>query len=240
MKKPLNKATAVISGATHGLGAATAKHLGSLGADIVLLARGQEELDKTAALLKNNGIRSLAISCDASDSTQVQQAVATIIKEMGAIDILINNVGVPAPTSFQETSIEDWDHILGVNLSSAFYLTRLLWDSLASGQGAYVVNVAGTAGLRGGGSPSYAATKFGLTGLTRSTANAGKDHNVRATVLYPGSMDTGWRGAPIGVKPPSETMDPDEVARYIGYLVTTPAEFVINEAVLNPLAHPFM
>ncbi len=240
MQKSLNASIAVISGATHGLGEATAKHLGSLGADIVLLARGQEDLDKTAALLKNNGVRTLAISCDASDSMQVQQAVTKILEEMGDINILVNNVGVPAPISFQETSIEDWDHILGVNLSSAFYLTRSLWGSLAKGQGAYVVNIAGTAGLRGGGSPSYAATKFGLTGLTRAIASAGKDHNVRATVLYPGSMDTGWRGAPIGVKPQSETMDPDEVARYIGYLVTTPAEFVINEAVLNPLAHPFM
>ena len=71
-------------------------------------------------------------------------------------------------------------------------------------------------------------------------ANAGKEHNLRATALYPGGMDTGWRGAPIGVKPASETMDPDEVARYIGYLVSTPAEFVINEAVLNPIADPFM
>lgn len=240
MDTSLNGRVAVISGATHGLGEAVARHLGSLGADVVLLARRQAELDKTAARFESKGIRSLTISCDASDSTQIQQAAETILRRMGDVDILINNVGVPAPTSFQETAIEDWDHIIGVNLSSAFYLTRSLWDSLARGQGTYVINISGTAGLRGGGSPSYAATKFGLTGLTRALASAGKEHNVRATVLYPGSMDTGWRGAPIGVKLPNETMNPDEVARYIGYLVMTPAEFVINEAVLNPLADPFM
>ena len=240
MEEPLNGRIAVISGATHGLGESVARHLGSLGADVVILARGQEALDSTAANLENAGVRVLSISCDAADSAQVQQAAARILEEMGDVDILVNNVGVPAPITFQKTNIEDWDHIIGVNLSSAFYLTRSLWDSLARGQGAYVVNIAGTAGLRGGSSPSYAATKFGMTGLTRAMAGAGKDRNVRATVLYPGSMDTGWRGAPIGVKPPSETMDPDEVARYIGYLVTTPAEFVINEAVLNPLVDPFM
>ena len=240
MEKPLNGRVAVVSGATHGLGESVARHLGSLGADVVILARGQEALDSTAANLESAGVRALSISCDASDSAQVQQAADKILEEISGVDILVNNVGVPAPTSFQETAVSDWDYIIGVNLSSAFYLTRALWDSLAGGQGAYVVNIAGTAGLRGGGSPSYAATKFGLTGLTRAIASAGKDHNVRATVLYPGSMDTGWRGAPIGVRPPSETMDPDEVARYIGYLVTTPAEFVINEAVLNPLADPFM
>ena len=90
--------------------------------------------------------------------------------------------------------------------------------------------------MRGSGSPAYGSAKFGLTGLTRAIAASGKPHNIRTTVLYPGGMDTGWRGAPIGVKPPEETMNPQEVARYIGYLVATPPEFVVNEAVLNPSA----
>ena len=104
-----------------------------------------------------------------------------------------------------------------------------------SGTG-YVINISGTSGLRGSGSPAYTSAKFGLAGLTRAIAASGKPHNIRATVLYPGGMDTGWRGAPIGVNPPEETMNPQEVARYIGYLVATPPEFVVNETVLNPSA----
>ena len=112
-------------------------------------------------------------------------------------------------------------------------MTRALWDALsASGRG-YVINISGTAGVRGGGSPAYGGAKFGMTGLTHSMAVAGKEHNLRATILYPGSIDTGWRGAPIGDKPRAETMDPDEIARFVGQLVTSPVEFVVNEAVFK-------
>ncbi len=75
--------------------------------------------------------------------------------------------------------------------------------------------------------------------MTAAIAASGSEHNVRATALYPGSMDTGWRGAPVGAKPRREIMDPGEVARLVGYLATTPPEFVVNEAIINPIAHPW-
>ena len=156
------------------------------------------------------------------------------------VDILINNAGVPAPRSFEETDISDWDAVIGINLSGVFYLTRALWDALISAESAYVINISGTAGLRGGGSPAYGGAKFGLTGLNYAIAQAGVEHNIRSTILYPGGMDTGWRGAPIGVLPRRETMDPQTVATMIAQLLTSPPEFVVNEAVLNPLAYPFM
>jgi NAD(P)-dependent dehydrogenase (short-subunit alcohol dehydrogenase family) len=237
---PLNNRIAVVTGATHGLGEATAKHLASLGATIVLIARGRQELDRVASALRQDGAQVLAISCDTSDSQQTQDTASKIVQELGGVDILVNNVGIPAPVGFKETSFEDWDRTISVNLSSAFYMTRALWDAMISRDDAYVIVVSGTMGIRGGASPAYGSAKFGLTALTRSIAVAGKQHNIRASVLYPGGMDTGWRGAPIGVKPRSETMDPDEVARYIGYLVSTPPEFVVNEAVLSPLADTFL
>lgn len=240
MSLPLNNRIAVITGATHGLGKSTAMHLASLGATLVLVARGREELDRVASELQQDGAQVLAISCDTSDSKQTEQAASRILQEFGGVDILINNVGIPAPVGFEETSFEDWDRTIGVNLSSAFYMTRALWDAMISRGSAYVIVISGTMGIRGGASPAYGSAKFGLTALTRSIALAGKKHNIRASVLYPGGMDTGWRGAPIGVKPRSESMDPDEVARYIGYLVSTPTEFVINEAVISPLADTFL
>ena len=240
MQSSLQDRVAVITGATHGLGEAAARHLALLGATVVLLARHQEGLDRVERALKQEGRRVLAISCDVADQKQVQKTAEKILSELGRVDILINNVGIPGPIGFQETSFTDWDRVIGVNLSSAFYMTRALWEALVNSGAGYVINISGTMGVRGGGSPAYGSAKFGLTGLTRSMANAGKKHNLRATVLHPGGMDTGWRGAPIGVKPRSETMDPDEVARYIGYLISTPVEFVVNEAMLNPIVEPFM
>lgn len=178
--------------------------------------------------------------CDVSDVAQVRKAAAEVQRRFDAVHILVNNAGIPAPRSFVETDFNDWDTVIGINLSGVFYLTRALWDCLLRADSAYVINISGTAGTRGGGSPAYGSAKFGLTGLNHAVALAGKEHNIRSTILYPGGMDTGWRGAPIGEMPRSETMDPAEVARFIAQLVSSPPEFVVNEAVLNPLDQPYM
>jgi 3-oxoacyl-[acyl-carrier protein] reductase len=236
MASSLKGKVAIISGASRGLGKEIAQALVSLGADVVLLARDKGPLNEVAEALQPTDSRISTVSCDVSQVEQVQATARQVIGEMGRVDILINNAGIPAPRSFEETDFGDWDRVINVNLSGAFYLTRAFWDALTSSQAGYVVNIAGTAGLRGGPSPAYGSAKFGLTGLTRAIAASGKVHNLRATVLYPGGMDTGWRGAPIGVLPRAETMDPHEVARLVAYLVSTPPEFVVNEAILNPIA----
>jgi NAD(P)-dependent dehydrogenase (short-subunit alcohol dehydrogenase family) len=179
------------------------------------------------------------VPCDVSVSEQVARAAEQIRSWRGKVDVLVNNAGIPAPRTLEETTFDDWNLVVGVNLSGVFYLTRGLWDQLRASGAGYVITVSGTAGLRGGGSPAYGASKFGLTGLTRSFAVAGAEHGIRATTLYPGSMDTGWRGAQIGVTPRTDSMDPLEVARYVAYLVRSPKEFVVNESILNPSSAPW-
>ena len=240
MNEDLSNKTAVITGASHGLGRAVAFKLAALGARAALIARRPDPLNQTAAAIREQGGEASVYPCDVSDSSRVRETAAQIQNAFGAIHILINNAGIPAPREFEETGFDDWDQVIGVNLSGVFYLTRALWDSLKSADSACVINISGTAGLRGGGSPAYGSSKFGLTGLNYAIANAGADHNIRSTILYPGGMDTGWRGAPIGVAPRSESMDPNTVADMIAHLVTSPPEFVVNEAVLNPLDYPFM
>ena len=240
MNEDLSNKVAVITGASHGLGRAVAFKLAALGAHTALIARRPDPLNQTAAAIREQGGAASVYPCDVSDSPQVRETAARIQNAFGAIHILINNAGIPAPREFEETGFDDWDQVIGVNLSGVFYLTRALWDSLKSADSACVINISGTAGLRGGGSPAYGSSKFGLTGLNYAIASAGADHNIRSTILYPGGMDTGWRGAPIGVAPRSESMDPNTVADMIAHLVTSPPEFVVNEAVLNPLDYPFM
>ena len=205
-----------------------------------MIARRAGPLNEVAESIRAQGGAAAVYACDVADSAQVQNSAAAIQQAFDKVDILVNNAGIPAPRTFEETDISDWDEVIGVNLSGVFYLTRALWSSLCAADSAYVINVSGTAGLRGGGSPAYGGSKFGLTGLNYAIAQAGKERNIRSTILYPGGMDTGWRGAPIGVLPRSESMDPQVVAQMILQLVTTPTEFVVNEAVLNPLDQPFM
>lgn len=240
MDRNLNKKVAVITGASQGLGRSVAIKLAALGAHTVLLARRPGPLSQTAEAIRASGGEASTYPCDVSDSAQARASAAKIQETFGAVDILINNAGIPAPRSFVDTDFADWDEVIGVNLSGVFYLTRALWDCLINAQSAYVINISGGAGLRGGGSPAYGSSKFGLTGLNHAIAQAGVEHKIRSTILYPGGMDTGWRGTPIGELPRSESMDPDVVADMIAHLLTSPPEFVVNEAVLNPLAYPFM
>ena len=240
MDKSLNSKVAVITGASHGLGRSVAIKLAALGAHTALIARRPGPLANAADAIRASGGEATTYPCDVSNAESVKATAAKIQDNFGAVDILINNAGIPAPRRFEETDFGDWDEVIGVNLSGVFYLTRALWDCLISAESACVINISGGAGLRGGGSPAYGSSKFGLTGLNHAIAQAGVEHNIRSTILYPGGMDTGWRGAPIGELPRSESMDPDVVADLIAHLVTSPPEFVVNEAVLNPLAYPFM
>ena len=225
----------VVTGATHGLGKAISCHLADLGFDLVLIARSQNRLIELADSLVAAGHRALPISCDVADPAQLLAARDEIARHYEQVHVLVNNAGIPAPRTFEETDFASWNAVIGTNLTGAFYMTRALWDLLKASDGAYVINISGTSGRRGGSSPAYGSAKFGLTGLTRAIAASGQSHNIRSTVLYPGAMDTGWRGAAIGVRPARETMNPAEVARYVGYLIETPTEFVVNESVLNPI-----
>ena len=240
MEKNLQGKTAVVTGASHGLGRAVALKLAGLGAQAALIARRPAPLEDVAESIRGQNGAASVYPCDLSDADQVRAAAAKIRAAFGKVDILVNNAGVPAPRTFVETDFSDWDAVIGVNLSGVFYLMRALWDCLVSADYATVINISGTAGLRGGGSPAYGSSKFGLTGLNYAIAQAGVAHGIRSTILYPGGMDTGWRGAPIGVLPRSETMDPKTVADMIAHLVASPPEFVVNEAALNPLDQPFM
>ncbi|MYI41812.1 MAG: SDR family oxidoreductase [Chloroflexi bacterium] len=236
----MNHKTVVISGASHGLGLAIAQELAGLGAHVLMIARRVDPLEAAAKAIRDSGGAATALPCDVADVAQVQALAEQVAAQFGSVDALVNNAGIPAPRSFAETDFADWDAVISTNLSGVFYMTRALWDSLCRARQAYVIKISGTAGRRGGGRPAYGAAKFGVTGLNHAIAQAGAAHGIRSTILYPGGMDTGWRGAPIGVLPREQSMDPRAVARLIAQLLASPAEFVVNEAVLNPLHQPFM
>ena len=235
-----NRKIVVVTGAGHGLGLAISQLLISHEHTVLMISRNRKNLKAAIAGIEAGDKSARPFVCDVSDQSAVKATAKEISAQYESIDVLINNVGIPAPRTFAETGFEDWNTVIATNLSAAFYVTKSMWKLLAAGEGGYVINISGTAGKRGGGSPGYASSKFGLTGLTRSIAASGKNENIRATALYPGSMDTGWRGAPIGEKPAEQTMDPRKVAELIEHLILTPREFVLNEAVLNPIADPFL
>lgn len=223
--------TVIITGASRGLGLGTAGVFAREGWNVVMAARDGAALDRAAAGLEPGGGRVVAQPADVADPDDVALLVERTLREFGRVDALINNAAIDRAGPVAELSVEDWRAVIDVNLNGVFYGCRAVFEPMKAQGGGAIVNVSSVAGLRGwAGAGAYCASKFALTGFTQALAAEGRAHGIRATVLYPGGMDTGWHAA----REPA-FLDPRHVGRFIHHLVTQDARFTVNEAVVTPL-----
>ena len=234
---------ALITGASSGLGRATATALARAGAAVALVARSTSDLGGAAEALAAEGQAALPIACDLADAAGIERAVEQVGRELGPVRVLVNAAGTDAPGPLAELEVEAWDRVLAVNLRAVFLLCRLVVPGMVSAGGGTIVNVSSVAGRRGWANASaYCASKFALTGLTQALGAEVRPHGVRACVLYPGAMATHWgawtaeeRPARTGERPPNEALPPDRVAAFIAWIATAPPEVVVDEAIVTPL-----
>ena len=182
----LDGRTAIVTGASRGLGAAMAIALAEAGADVALVARG--DLAATAAAVEKVGRRALPICADLAD----RAAPAAIMKAAGDADILVNNAGIIRRSNALEYSDEDWDAVIEVNLRSVFVLSREFARALVGrGSPGRIINVASLLSFQGGiRVPAYTAAKSGLLGLTRAMANELAPQGINVNAIAPGYMET--------------------------------------------------
>lgn len=241
---PLAGQAALVTGASSGLGRATAQALARAGARVALLARSAPDLEDLAEALERHGAAGLPVGCDLADAGGLERAVDRVRRELGPVRVLVNAAATDAPGPVSELAVEAWDRVMAVNLRAVFVLSRLvLPDMAAAGQGT-IVNVSSVAGRRGWANASaYCASKFALTGFTQALAAEAREHGVRACVVYPGAMATHWgaftpeqRSAAEREPPnPRAALPPDTVADLIAWIATAPSELVLNEATVTPL-----
>jgi NADP-dependent 3-hydroxy acid dehydrogenase YdfG len=240
---PLDGHVALITGASSGLGRATASALAVEGAAVALLARSATDLAGVADSLTAQGHTALAVPSNLADEASLDHAVGLARQTLGPIRILVNAAATDIPGPVADLSVESWDRVLSVNLRAVFLLCRLvLPDMVDLGQGT-IVNVSSVAGRRGWANASaYCASKFALTGFTQALAAEVTSHGIRACVVYPGAMATHWgtwsadeRRSDSPTPDPRAALPPDAVADFIAWIVTAPPELVLNEATVTPL-----
>lgn len=241
---PLEGRAALVTGASSGLGRATAIALASVGADVALVARSAEELENTKEEVSKEGHRALTLPTDLTKQDEASASVERTIEEFGHIDVLVNAAGTDAPGTVEELDVHGWDLTLSVNLRAPFLLSKAAFPHMREAGGGMIVNISSVAGKKGWANASaYCASKFGLTGLTEALADEGKGYGIRAIVLYPGAMATNWgtfsseerqEGEPDEL-PPTRALAPERVAELIAWLAASPKEFVLTEGVVLPI-----
>jgi NADP-dependent 3-hydroxy acid dehydrogenase YdfG len=226
--KPLAGRTAVVTGASRGIGAATARALAGAGAKVALLARNKDELDRLAAELGG-----IAVQCDLRDRGSLDAGVTRATSELGGPpDILVNNAGVFRTGPVGALSSDVVEDAVGLNLTAPLLVVGAFLPAMRERGSGHVVTIGSVADRKiFEGNSVYSATKFGLRAVHEVMRTELKGSGVRATLVSPGSTDTSlWDDAGEGEFPPRSAMlSAESVADAVLYAVTRPAETNIDE-----------
>lgn len=229
----LKNRTAIITGAGKGIGKAAAIALAQEGVHLGLVARTSKDLEDLQALLSNTyGIRVYIAAADISVKVEVDQAVITLIHNLGSLDILLNNAGTGQFGTLLDMDPKQWERIVQTNLMGTYYVTRAALPTMLEQRSGSIINVASSAGERGFATGSaYCASKFAVMGLTESLMQEVRKSNIRVTALTPSTVNTELAvnaGLPIGEE--DRMMQPEDVAELVLATLKLPQRVFIKTA----------
>ncbi len=229
---------AVITGAGRGIGAAIASSLASLGTVAVLCGRTRSLLQTTATAISKTGGRAEVAECDVTDLLSVETVAADVERRHGRVDILVNNAGVGGFGGPLHTlPLESWEQVLNTNLRGVFYCIRAFAPLMIRVRTGHIINISSLAGKNAlPNGAAYAASKWGLNGLSYSVAEELRTYNVRVSVVCPGSVDTEL--SPHAGKDKSKMLQPSDVAHAVAMLVTQAPQSFMSEILLRPTQRP--
>lgn len=232
----------VITGASSGLGEATARHLSALGATVVLGARRVERIDALAAELVAAGGIAAAVETDVTDSAQVQRLVDTAINTYGRLDVIINNAGLMPHSPLDRLKIADWDRMIDVNIKGVLYGIAAALPHMQQRKSGHIINVSSVAGHKvRPGSAVYAATKHAVLALSEGLRQEVKPYNIRTTVISPGAVATELPNSVTEADVAANVrkiyemaIPPESFARAVAYAMEQPDDIDVNEILFRP------
>jgi NAD(P)-dependent dehydrogenase (short-subunit alcohol dehydrogenase family) len=227
--QPLAGKVAIVTGASSGIGAATAKELGRRGALVVLAARRANELEAQASAISGAGYRAVAIPTDVTDPEQVTRLVERTIELFGRVDVLVNNAGLAWREPFIENSTQQITHIVNVNLLGAILMTHTVLPGMLERQHGAIIFVASVA-AHIAVDPLYCATKFGVRGFSLSLYRELANSGVSASIVSPGFVST-----PMNSHMQMRMPGPELVAKAIANLAVHPRREVVVPGYYRPL-----
>jgi NADP-dependent 3-hydroxy acid dehydrogenase YdfG len=242
----LDGKVAIITGASSGIGEATAIALAAEGAKVAIAARRAERLNEVAKQIQAKGSQVLPISTDITNEAEVNDLVQKTNAELGQIDILVNNAGIGVLGTIDTGNTADWRRAFDVNVLGVLYATRAVLPLFKIQQSGHIVNISSVAGRTArAGVGVYNATKWGVNALSEALRQEVYKDNIRVTIIEPGLVDTPFSdfiSDPIAKQRSEErrkTIKPlqsEDIARAIVYAVTQPQHVNVNEILIRPTA----
>jgi short-subunit dehydrogenase len=236
------KRRALITGASSGIGKATALAFAKAGIDVALISRSLDKLEAVATAAKQTGVEAKAYTLDLANLPQVEAKIKAITQDFGNIDILVNNAGIGYTGTLSETSLEDWQQVINLNLTSVFECIKGILPGMRDRSTGTIINVASIAAKQAfAGWGAYCVSKAGLLSLSQTLAQEERAHGIRVTTICPGSVNTEiWDSETVNANfDRSKMLTPEIVAQSILHTALLPPQAVIDELILMPNAGTF-
>lgn len=230
---------ALITGASSGIGKATALAFAKAGIDVALVSRVRENLEVVASVAQETGVKAKVYPLDLAEIEQVQEKISAITADFGPIDILVNNAGMGYTATLSETPLSDWLYVMNLNLTSVFQCILGILPSMRDRGRGTIINVASIAGQNPFPSwGAYSVSKAGLIALSKTLAAEEREQGIRVTAICPGSVNTQlWDTETVNLNyERSAMLTPEIVAQSILHIVLLPEQAVIEELTIMPSA----
>lgn len=240
MNDALDGKVALVTGASRGIGAAVARELASAGASVALAGRQEDTLEEVARSFPR-GSRSLAVAADMAKTSDLEKLVGRVVKELGGLDVLVNNAGfLPDAKQIYNVDLEEWQHVVDVNLRAPWFLSKLAHPHMKARGGGAIVNVASTSGLHHDiGLGVYGISKAGVVMLTEVCAKEWARDKIRVNAIAPGIVKTQLaegiieylQGRNMKPNPMNLYGEPEDIATLVRYLVTDESRFMTGSII---------
>jgi NADP-dependent 3-hydroxy acid dehydrogenase YdfG len=243
MSENIASKVVVITGASSGLGATTARHLAEQGAIVVLGARRLERITALSDEINATGAKALALETDVTDRAQVRRLVDAAVESFGRVDVMLNNAGLMPQSPLDRLKVDEWDRMIDVNIKGVLWGVAAALPQMQAQKSGHIINVSSVAGhkIRAGG-VVYSATKHAVRVISEGLRQEVKPWNIRTTIISPGAVDT---ELPNSISEPdiaAGTRDfyakfaipPESFARMAAFAISQPEDVDVNEILFRP------
>lgn len=230
----------LITGASKGIGRATALALANTETQLILVARSAAQLEETAELARERGASVRCFVGSVSDESFVATTVQTVVRELGRVDVLINNAGVGSFKSVAETTSADWDRVMDTNAKGTFLWCQQLACVFQQQRSGHIINIASDVAKRTfAGGALYCASKYAQEAFSQALRKEMRAYGVKVSVVYSGLVDSEFHAEPQGDNSHATWLKNEDMARAIQFLIEQPPHVVIDELMIHPLAQDY-